>query len=84
MQKKSKILIVGHNDIIEKSLARHFTSRKFAQVFSSSQLGLDVLDQDPDMIKVAVKDTIRDTIRQFGEQQPEKVTLYENGQYNSY
>jgi len=38
--------------------------------------GLDTLDADPDLIKLAVADTIRDTIKQFGERQPEKVELY--------
>ncbi|MFZ2522997.1 MAG: hypothetical protein WAW92_01275 [Minisyncoccia bacterium] len=45
--------------------------------------GLDVLDQDPDSIKLAVVDTVRDTIRQFGEKQPEEVHLYESEEYQS-
>jgi predicted patatin/cPLA2 family phospholipase len=38
--------------------------------------GLDVLDADADLIKMAVMDTVRDTIKQFGEKQPESVELY--------
>lgn len=38
--------------------------------------GLDILDVDPDQIKLAVVDTIRDTIKQFGETQPKEIKLY--------
>ncbi len=45
MDKKSKILIVGHDDIIEKSLSGYFAARGYGDVFSSSRLKLDVFDQ---------------------------------------
>lgn len=41
MKRNSKILIVGHNDIIEKSLTRYFKENSYANVFSSSELGLN-------------------------------------------
>lgn len=41
MQKDSKILIVGHNDIMENALYEHFQSNGFSQVFSSSRMALD-------------------------------------------
>ncbi|OGI67420.1 hypothetical protein A3A05_02235 [Candidatus Nomurabacteria bacterium RIFCSPLOWO2_01_FULL_41_12] len=40
--------------------------------------GLDTLDQDPDQMKIAVVDTIRDTVRQFGELPLEKIKIYES------
>jgi GDP-L-fucose synthase len=46
MDKNSRILIVGHNNVIEKSLIRHFSSEGFARVVSVSQTGLDVLRQE--------------------------------------
>lgn len=45
MDKDSRILIVGHHDIIEKSLISFFQKNEFPHVFSSSQQALDVLDQ---------------------------------------
>jgi len=45
MEKNSKILVVGHGDVVEKSLIRHFKQNDFAQVFSSSELGLDTTIQ---------------------------------------
>jgi GDP-L-fucose synthase len=44
MNKNSRILIVGHNDIIEKSLTSYFQGNGFPFVFSSSTIGLNVLD----------------------------------------
>src|SRR4051812_26470062 len=44
MKKTSRILIVGHDDIVEKSLTSYFQSNGFAHVFSSSAVGLNVLD----------------------------------------
>ncbi|MFH1360942.1 MAG: GDP-L-fucose synthase [Candidatus Omnitrophota bacterium] len=41
MEKQSKILIIGHNDIIEKSLVRYFETHGFLHVFSSSAIALD-------------------------------------------
>ena len=45
MDKKSKILIVGHNDIIENSLFSYFQSNGFKDVLSSSMISLDCLSQ---------------------------------------
>lgn len=45
MDKKTRILIVGHNDIIENSLYGYFQSQGFTNVFSSSRIGPDVLNQ---------------------------------------
>lgn len=45
MNTQSPILIVGHNDIIEKSLFAHFKSRGFSNVFSSSLSGLNTTIQ---------------------------------------
>src|SRR3990167_2830532 len=41
MNKHSKILIVGHNDIIESSLRSYFRNNGYENVFSTSALGLD-------------------------------------------
>ena len=46
MDKNSKIFIVGHGDILENSLVNYFRSRQFYQILSSSQLSLDVLNQN--------------------------------------
>ncbi len=45
MQRNSRIFIVGHNDSIENSLSRHFTSAGFKHVFSNTKDGVDVLNQ---------------------------------------
>lgn len=44
MNKTSRILVVGHNDIIEKSLTNYFRRNEYQQVFPSSEIGLNVLD----------------------------------------
>ncbi len=41
MNKDAKILIVGHDDIIENSLWVHFQSQGFTKVFSSSRMALN-------------------------------------------
>lgn len=41
MDKHSKILIVGHNDIVERSLRSYFASGGYTDVQSSSLIGLD-------------------------------------------
>ena len=41
MNKGSKILIVGHNDIIESSLRLYFNGHNYTHVFSSSSIGLN-------------------------------------------
>ena len=41
MNKSSKILIIGHNDIIEKSLVHYFRSHSFSNVFSGSEMALN-------------------------------------------
>lgn len=41
MDKDSKILIVGHNDIIEHSLRSYFENNGYRNVFSSSTIGLN-------------------------------------------
>ena len=41
MNKDSKILIVGHHDIIENSLKNYFVSGGYKDIFSSSAIGLD-------------------------------------------
>jgi len=41
MNKNSTILIVGHDDIIEKSLREYFQDNNYGHVFTSSQMGLD-------------------------------------------
>ena len=38
--------------------------------------GLDTMDADADLIKYGVVEAARETYRQFGEKQPEKVNLY--------
>jgi len=45
MNKNSKILIVGHNDIIDKSLNDYFISQGFPFVYASAVIGLNVFDQ---------------------------------------
>lgn len=45
MNKDSKILIVGHNDIIENSLYQHFKTNGYKNVFSSSAIGLNTTVQ---------------------------------------
>ncbi len=45
MNENSRILIVGHNDMIEKSLSEYFSDNDFVNVFSSSQMGLDTTIQ---------------------------------------
>jgi len=45
MDKNSKILVVGHNDVIEKSLFAHFQSQGYRHIFSSSQMGLNTTIQ---------------------------------------
>ncbi|MDZ4241226.1 MAG: GDP-L-fucose synthase [Candidatus Omnitrophota bacterium] len=44
MKKSSRILIVGHNDIVEKSLAAYCWNHGYTQIFSSAQVNLNVLD----------------------------------------
>lgn len=46
MNKESKILIVGHNGIIENSLFTHLQDNGFTHVCSSSKAQLNVLDQE--------------------------------------
>ncbi len=46
MKKDSQILIVGHNDIIEKSLYNYFKSQGYSQVFSSSAIALNTIIQN--------------------------------------
>ena len=46
MKKNTKILVVGHGDVIESSLFGHFRGAGFTRVISSSVAGLDVLNQD--------------------------------------
>lgn len=41
MDKQSKILIVGHNDIIENALVAHFQQAGYKNIFSSSALALN-------------------------------------------
>lgn len=45
MDKKSRILIVGHKDVIERSLFGYFKSQGFENVFSSSEIALDTTVQ---------------------------------------
>ena len=45
MDKNATILIVGHNDIIEKSLTDHFAANHFTRVFSSSAIALNTAIQ---------------------------------------
>ena len=62
MNKTSRILVVGHNDIMEKSLANYFQRNEYLHVFSSSATGLNVLDSS--------------SVRQFfKDQRPEFVFL---------
>ena len=41
MRKESKILVVGHNDVIESSLKNYFESNGYPHVFSSSAIALN-------------------------------------------
>src|SRR3989338_769089 len=41
MNKSSKILIVGHADVIEKSLTQYFRGNGFSNIFSSSEIALN-------------------------------------------
>ncbi|MDO8580013.1 MAG: GDP-L-fucose synthase [Candidatus Omnitrophota bacterium] len=62
MNKDSKILIVGHNDIIEQSLLHYFKHNGYGKVFSSSAMALNP--------------TIQTSVYQFfQEQRPEYVFL---------
>lgn len=45
MNKDSKILVVGHDDVIEKSLTGHFQSSHFPNIFSSSAIALNTAIQ---------------------------------------
>lgn len=45
MNKQSRILIVGHADAVENSLTQYFKSNKYANVFSSSSVKVDFLNQ---------------------------------------
>jgi len=62
MNKDSKILVVGHNDVTEKSLTDHFAANHFTRVFSSSAIALNTA------IQPAVYDF-------FAEHKPEYVFL---------
>src|SRR3989338_1921592 len=62
MNKDAAILIVGYNDVIEKSLTGHFTAGHFTRVFSSSAIALNTA------IQPAVYDF-------FAEHKPEYVFL---------
>ncbi len=43
MNKQSKILIVGHGDVIEESLLRYFEGSGYKNVFSSSRIAPDIV-----------------------------------------
>ena len=45
MEKDSKILVVGHGGVVEKSLVRHLRENDFVKVFSSSEIVLDTTIQ---------------------------------------
>jgi GDP-L-fucose synthase len=45
MNKESKVFIVGHDDIIEKSLVKALKTKGFSKIFSSSALALDTTIQ---------------------------------------
>lgn len=45
MQRKSRILIIGHQDSLENSLWNHFLSKGFSQVYTNSRNHLDVVSQ---------------------------------------
>ena len=62
MRSDSKILVVGHNDILEKSLTDHLAAKHFTRVFSSSAIALNAT------IQPAVYDF-------FAEHRPEYVFL---------
>ena len=46
MDKNAKILVVGHDDIIENSLFNYFQAQGFRHVYSSSHLPLEVYNQN--------------------------------------
>ena len=45
MNKQSKILIVGHNDVIENSLTGYLTKNGYSDVLSASEMKLDLFHQ---------------------------------------
>ncbi|OGX09129.1 MAG: GDP-fucose synthetase [Omnitrophica WOR_2 bacterium GWA2_47_8] len=45
MNKDSSILVVGHNDVVERSFFQYFQKNGFANVFSSSLIGLNTTIQ---------------------------------------
>ncbi len=45
MNRKSRILIIGHKDSLENSLWNYFASKKFSKVYTNSRHHLDVLSQ---------------------------------------
>ena len=45
MDKDSKILVVGHQDILHKSLMDYFASEKFRNFMMPAQAGVDIFDQ---------------------------------------
>lgn len=47
MNKEAKILIVGHDDVIEKSLLRTLRAKGFLNVVSASEIALDTTIQSP-------------------------------------
>ncbi|HOD12835.1 MAG TPA: GDP-L-fucose synthase [Candidatus Omnitrophota bacterium] len=62
MKNDSKILIVGHDDVIERSLVQGFRARGFSKVFSSSMIALDTTIQSS-------------TYQFFAQERPEYVFL---------
>lgn len=62
MKHDSKILVVGHDDVIEKSLVQGFRVRGFSKVFSSSAIALDTTIQSS-------------TYQFFAQERPEYVVL---------
>lgn len=82
----------GTIGLIKKFLKIESELRKMLEEFKEHQgvnigimwppdRGLDTIDADADLIKTAVVDTVRDTIKQFGEIQPEKIRLYESERF---
>ena len=45
MKKNSRILVVGHNDVIENSLYGYFKVNRFKNIFSSTENKIDTLNQ---------------------------------------
>lgn len=45
MDKQSKILIIGHSDIVENSLTEHLIRKDYKDVISSSEMKLDLFHQ---------------------------------------